>query len=261
MRMIAIHEKGKIENFLNKTDKDNFMYFYNNLEVGFWENTQWFGLENNGEILSLAMLILKYETPVLLASCYHEDHIYQKDLIKRLYPYLPKKIYCHLDLKIAEELFAQTHDIQIFPFHNMKLAHFDGVKRYGSGTVQQLWNKDTNEILAFLEVSHPDYLIDVEFINQGLFFGIKEESSIVSLAGVVAKSDKHSIVSIGNVATHPRYRQRNLASKTISALALFLQPKYQSITLNVKENNQPAIKCYKKLGFVEVGHFEEVIFS
>jgi predicted GNAT family acetyltransferase len=111
----------------------------------------------------------------------------------------------------------------------------------------------------FLKDSHHDHFVDEEFIDQGYYFGIKHHNDLIILAGVVAKSEQYSVVSIRNVATHPQYRKRNLASTTVSARIQNLHPIYRTITLNVKEANAPAINCYKKLGFIETGTFEEVI--
>lgn len=258
MNMIAVHDREQIQHFLNQRDPANFVYFCNNLEEGFWENTQWFGLGNDEEILAMAMLILKYETPVLLASCYDENNGHQKELMNQLLPYLPNKLYSHLDLHTAKDVFAPRNDLQITPFMNMKLSLADR-NDYDASDVQQLGAHEMASILTFLEESHPDYLLDEEFVERGYYFGIKEKDTLISLAGVVAESGKYGVAAIGNVSTHPSYRRKNLASRTISALVHFLLPKYPHITLNVKAANEPAIHCYQKLGFIEIGRFEEAI--
>ncbi|MBM7583641.1 ribosomal protein S18 acetylase RimI-like enzyme [Bacillus pakistanensis] len=207
------------------------------------------------------MFILKYDIPVLLASSYQRNHSYQKELVKKLQPFLPNRIYCHLDRDSANDLIDQTNRIQVTPYKNMKISSIDTIHDFEIDDVQKFGKKDKEEIISFLKEVHPDYFLDEEYINQGCYFGIKRDNSLISIAGLVAKSERYSVVSIGNVATHPLYRKKNLASKTISALIQNLYPTYRTITLNVKEANVPAINCYKKLEFIETGTFEEVILE
>jgi ribosomal protein S18 acetylase RimI-like enzyme len=261
MELLAIHEKKQIKNYLNQVGFENFVYHCNNLEKGFWERTQWFGLCGNGEIHAIAMLSLKYGIPILLASSYHENNPIQKELLKQLAPYLPEKVYCHLDVHMSNALFSPSRELAIERFFNYKLGDAEAMKTCDINRVQQLDRMDMPDIHAFLKRYYPEYLLDEEFVDRGFFYAIKEQSSIISLAGVVAKSDHYKLASIGNVVTHPNYRGKKLASKTITALLHHLRPKYPNIHLNVKATNEVAISCYKKLGFVKIGVFEEVIAS
>ncbi|MFD1424016.1 hypothetical protein [Laceyella tengchongensis] len=70
--------------------------------------------------MALAMLIMKYDQPVLLASSYQEDDVHQLLLLQRLRPYLPRNIYCHLDRHEAEKVFGQHANMRVTPFLNMK---------------------------------------------------------------------------------------------------------------------------------------------
>jgi ribosomal protein S18 acetylase RimI-like enzyme len=262
LKLLALHNRREIESFLNNQSIDNYFYHCSHLESGFWEYTQWFGLCDGGEILALAMLIMKYEQPVLLASSYQEGDSHQLLLLQRLRPYLPRNIYCHLDRHAAEKVFGQHADMRVTPFLNMKwTGQQDSLSHYDPGSIHQLGMADMKEIVSFLETSHPGHLIDEDFIQRGGFVALKENNTIISMAGVVAQSDQYRVVSIGNVATHPDHRRKNLASQTISALIHLLSPTYQTITLNVKAANHAAIRCYQKLGFEETGVFDEVIFS
>lgn len=260
MYISTIHDKNEIRKYLSKVDIDNFVYQCNNLESPFWEKTQWYGLYNNNEIVALAMFAINYDFTVLLASTYCENH-YQNKLLVEIEKYLPNDLYCHLNMNSAQQFGKRFKVSSLCPFKNMKLEDMGPIMSIDSTNVQRLGSKDLNRIIEFLEFSHPGYLLDSKFLEEGYFWGIIRDGKIVSLAGITAKSKEYSIVSIGNVSTHPDYRMQSLATQVIAKLITELKKEFKIIVLNVKAENGPALNCYKKLGFKETGEFEEVVFD
>jgi len=141
----------------------------------------------------------------------------------------------------------------------MRLHDKSKIKGISTDEVLQLGKEDREAVVKFLEVSHPDALFDDVFLEKGFFWGIKSGEKLISIAGVNAISDDFCIAAIGTITTHPDYRRKGLAVKTSSALINFLLPCYSDIVLNVKASNISAIQCYQKLGFVQIGVFDEVI--
>ena len=59
---------------------------------------------------------------------------------------------------------------------------------------------------------------------------------------------------ITNIAVHPDYRRRAIATKFIEHFINHAKENnFEFITLEVRESNTPAISCYKKFGFEDVG--------
>ena len=59
---------------------------------------------------------------------------------------------------------------------------------------------------------------------------------------------------ITNVAVHPDYRRRGLASAVLNSLMRYARSCHaESVTLEVRASNAAAIALYKKAGFSEVG--------
>lgn len=57
-----------------------------------------------------------------------------------------------------------------------------------------------------------------------------------------------------NIVVKKDKRQEGIGSKLLNEIfEIAKQQKAQSITLEVNENNQPAIKLYQKFGFEQVG--------
>ncbi|MCS5423118.1 MULTISPECIES: GNAT family N-acetyltransferase [Psychrilyobacter] len=261
MKLMAIHHKGTIKEYLNRQKLGNFIYQCNNLGTPFWENTQWYGLYEEDRLMAVAMFVIKYDIPILLATSYCKTDFYQDELFKQLRIFLPKKLYTHLNADTVRKSLVEAEDIQVCRYYNMELTERSEDKKIDSEAVQQLSEKDTEGIINLLEESHPEYLVDHEFIKGGYFWGVKSEGKIISLAGITAKSEEFKIVSIGNITTHPDYRHTGLSTKTVTRLMDYLEPDFKKIVLNVKETNETAIKFYKKLGFSKIGLFDEVIFD
>lgn len=58
------------------------------------------------------------------------------------------------------------------------------------------------------------------------------------------------VIDIINVFTNPEYRRNGVATKLLNEM--IKNEKYSRIMLEVNENNNEAIKLYRKLGFEEI---------
>ncbi len=260
--VLAIHDKQIVRQYLAKENAADFIYHCNNLESPYWEATQWFGWFDGQTVLALAMLIMKYETPVLLACSYRDDDAAQQQLLQALQPYLPRSLYCHLNRGVWHELRNDFSVQAVCGYHNMQLTGSSAVPSpSGVDRVRRLGPADFDRIVELLEQSHPDHLLDEEFLRAGYFWGIESDQRLVCLAGVVAKSAAYGLVSLGNVTTHPDYRRQGLARLTLTKALADLRAEFSTIVLNVKAQNQAAIACYRQLGFATSGSFEEVILG
>ena len=68
----------------------------------------------------------------------------------------------------------------------------------------------------------------------------------------------HDEVHILNVAVHPDFRRRGIASRVIARLrARAEELGFAFITLEVREHNKPAIRLYESMGFEVTGRREE----
>jgi ribosomal-protein-alanine N-acetyltransferase len=68
----------------------------------------------------------------------------------------------------------------------------------------------------------------------------------------------HDEVHILNVAVHPDFRRRGIASRLIDRLELRARElDFAFITLEVRENNDPAIRLYESMGFETTGRRED----
>ena len=92
------------------------------------------------------------------------------------------------------------------------------------------------------------------------FYGFFERGMLVSIAGVHILSRWAQVAAIGNVFTHPNQRGRGLASIVCDAVVrALLEEKIKVIVLNVGTDNEPAIRCYQRLGFRQHCTYQEGI--
>jgi len=80
-------------------------------------------------------------------------------------------------------------------------------------------------------------------------YGVWEDGRLVSIAGTHGLSRRRGMAAIGNVFTHPAYRNRGYGKMCVSALAADLMRFVPEIILNVNEGNTPALRLYERVGF------------
>jgi ribosomal protein S18 acetylase RimI-like enzyme len=102
----------------------------------------------------------------------------------------------------------------------------------------------------------PDFF-DESMLERGVYHGVREES-----CGLLAAAGTHvatrEVAAIGNVYTRRDARGRGLAGQTTAAVAHELRSRgTETIVLNVRQDNQTAIRVYERLGFVVHGPFDE----
>ena len=91
-----------------------------------------------------------------------------------------------------------------------------------------------------------------EFLNENsCYFVISAYSNVLGFGGLWFNIDEAHIM---NIAIKKEHRRKKLGTKLLEYLISYAEnEKKDSITLEVNEQNIPAINLYKKLNFEEVG--------
>lgn len=75
-----------------------------------------------------------------------------------------------------------------------------------------------------------------------------------TVAGYVGSQTVLGETDMMNLAVHPSFRRRGIASALVKALVEALKERgSHSLTLEVRVSNEPARELYERLGFVQVG--------
>lgn len=125
--------------------------------------------------------------------------------------------------------------------------------------VIQLHLDDVNEMKKLFADHHdrPDAFAPSQ-VEEGMYFGIREGSELVSVAGTHVLSKQHSVAAIGNVFTRPDQRYKGHGTRVSSALvSMLLTAGIRTIVLNVATENLPAINSYTRIGFQPYCTYQE----
>jgi len=88
---------------------------------------------------------------------------------------------------------------------------------------------------------------------KGVFYIVRQNGNVVAYASLIHNSLAH-YVRIYSIAVHPESRGKNIARILIQKTIEFAQKNMLSaIRLEVKTNNEQAIRLYEKCGFEKTG--------
>lgn len=93
--------------------------------------------------------------------------------------------------------------------------------------------------------------ISREQLSEGIYYGIWQDERLVSVAGTQLVSPIQGMAMVANVLTHPQYRNRGYATQCVGALTAHLleRARIHDVTLNVHQENLPAVRAYHRLGY------------
>ena len=105
----------------------------------------------------------------------------------------------------------------------------------------------------------PDWFLP-EMLDQGVYYGIRENTELVAIAGTHVVSRREGVGCLGNIYTRRDRRGRGLSMQVTSAVtADLLSLDLQTIVLNVRETNAAAIRVYERVGFRRYCPFLEAV--
>jgi ribosomal protein S18 acetylase RimI-like enzyme len=94
-------------------------------------------------------------------------------------------------------------------------------------------------------------------VAAGIYYGVRRGSRLIAAAGTHVVSPQWGVAAVGNVYTHREYRGQSLAKVVTSAVTADLLRECDTVVLNVRADNPPALSVYRTLGYREHTEFEE----
>jgi ribosomal protein S18 acetylase RimI-like enzyme len=254
MEFVRIYDRKEIEAFLRR-DVYRHLYEIGDLEDYYWGHTVWYGLVEHGEIAALFLLYLGLSIPAVLALADETSALCR--LLRSAKGELPARFYLHLSPGL-EEAFEGTHRLESHGRHyKMGLVDTEPVREVRCPEVVRLGEGNLADMFKLYEVSYPGHWFEAQMLQTNPYFGIFEDGRLVSIAGTHVFSVEYGIAALGNIATHPSYRNRGYGRKTTARLCQLLVREVNHIGLNVKTDNFAAVRCYENLGFEAVSTYEE----
>ena len=263
MRIIAIHDKLVIETFARRNPY-LFLYELGDLDDFFWPYTVWYGLEDGGEIIELALFYTDVEPPVVLAHTMTSAETMGR-LLQGLQRALPQKFFSHLDSNGVTAL-GGAHVHSHGAYFKMGLTDRARVASDRSAEgykVQPLHVCDLDQIVAFYDQAYPGNWFVPRMLETGCFYGAIDSAGVLAaVAGIHVYSPLYKAAALGNIATLPGHRGRGLATAVTAALCAHLLARdIEHIGLNVRADNATAIRCYSGLGFSLIAEYGEYMVT
>ena len=115
---------------------------------------------------------------------------------------------------------------------------------------------DTRHLNRLYELGLTAWL-PAESIASGVYYGVRRGGRLVAAAGTHVVSPMYGMAAVGNVFTHRDMRGRGFAKVVTSAVTAELLESVETVVLNVRSDNVPALAAYRALGYQEHMLFEE----
>jgi GNAT superfamily N-acetyltransferase len=237
-----------------------FGYHIGDLDPFYFEHCRWaVNRDQDGEIEDAVLIYAGLAVPTVLAFAIGNAF---ESLLKDVLAYVPARFYCHFQSKYGDLFRGVFNERPLGTHQKMKLAsyrpHQSGIH---SNDIIRLGRDHLPQLLDLYERSYPGNYFDQRLLETKKYFGYFHNDRLVSVSGVHVYSDEYRIAVLGNIVTNPRYRGRGLAAALTARLVDELLGEGKRVMLNVSAENDPAIKCYSKLGFAKVCEYEESVFS
>ncbi len=170
----------------------------------------------------------------------------------------------------ALDVLLSLHPGPRFTFASLRLEHRPVVQRYfiltrdqtmlrmavtaetfspAEGEAVRLSSRDIARINRLYSSEGGPTSYTPRHIDDGVYYGIFADSKLASIAGTHAVSRSEGVAVVGNVFTHPRYRNRGLATIATSAVTRALLEECSLVALTVEADNAPAAGVYRRLGY------------
>lgn len=245
--VVKLSDKAAIRAFLAQ-DRALTAYALGDLDDAFWPQSAFYAAPQDGEIGAIVLVYTGLEPPVLTAFG-------DPDGVGAIFEMcaLPDEIY-YLFLPEMESILAARYDLPHMRREWRMVLEPDGFAPAPCPGVRRIGPDDAGALDAlYRHAADPGEAV-VAFspwqIAHGCFYGVWDSGALIAAAGTHVWSQAESVAAIGNVFTLPEHRGRGLASACTTAVAAAaLDAGLQTVVLNVRTNNAPAIHVYEKLGF------------
>jgi len=241
---ISVHKENDKEKILAFLEKDRVWagYAICDLEPELFSICEWHAAYSNGKIISLCLYFKGFETPTQIT--FGNDLGISKILEKKA----PKNVHAHF-LPTHEKILTRYYSFDK-PKLMKRMAITKEIFNPVADSAVRLTEDNLLELQTFYTQRKETFFLP-DMLKSGIYYGIRRDNMLVSVAGTHVISPLHKIACIGNVFTLPSHRNKGYATICTSKVVEELLLNHKDVILNVDSKNTPAIKVYEKLGFRE----------
>jgi ribosomal protein S18 acetylase RimI-like enzyme len=243
-------DKAQILAFLER-DRPYSAYAIGDLESGMYEQCTWAGAAREGQVGALALHFRGLTLPALLLM--GDPDGLRAILGRELRPpraYLTCRE-AHLPLTHAFYAWEKTDAMWRMALQHERFRPVPGdAVRLTPDHLAQLVELHERE-------GGPDAFMPAQLAH-GVFYGAYAAGRLATVAGTHLVSPTYGVAAVGNVYTHPAYRGRGYGTQVTGAVvAELLRMGLRDVVLNVRQDNDTAVRLYERLGFARACPFFE----
>ncbi len=123
--------------------------------------------------------------------------------------------------------------------------------------VERLGSSDLDAVQALYAEEPPAFFLPSQ-LRDGVYFGVREGTDLVAVAGTHVVSSAARVAALGNVHTRRDRRGRGLAMAVTGAVVRELRQRSTTTTvLNIVATNEVARRVYERVGFRDYCLYDE----
>ena len=218
-------------------------YALADLEPGYFEKTAWF-CDAGG--LGLTLLYRGFSRPLIFCI---ENPDHPESILDEIESIVGgSDRYLVSGPENLPAIRRRYHVLDERPMNRMTLdaRHF---RPAPGGSVARLGPDHLGQLNALYDEGPPEFFSD-SMLTEGIYFGLFEGAGLVAVAGTHIVSHTYSIGALGNIYTRADRRSRGYCTQVTSVLSDYLlKAGITTLVLNVRENNDAAIRVYGRLGY------------
>lgn len=255
METVCLHDKKKLECYLRKSIFIN-IYSIGDLDDYFWPYTTWYGLIDNNELKAVALVYTGVSVPTLIALDESKNTLFEK-LLGSIIRVLPKSFYAHINVELVPILETHYKVVSHGTHYKMGLTNVSTINGVDVSQVAPLSKKNLDELMKFYKDNYPRHSFEPQMLDTNQYYGIRRANELISAAGVHVYSPQYKVAALANIVTHKHYRRKGYAKTVVSGLCKNLLRTVEHVGLNVKVDNEVALRLYRSLGFETFGTYLE----
>ncbi len=245
MPIEALSDRDELRRFLIKDRLAN-AYLLGNLDPAYFQFCDWYGARGEqGEISNLVLLYTGLSLPVVFMSGGGEG---MERFLGELEAVLPERFHFHVveeQMEAVREVFDLSEASRMI---RMGLDEASFQSPEFDDRVERLGHRDTAAIMELYE-HYPDNFFEPHQLETGFYYGIRDGDKIISMGGVHVVSEEYDVALLGNLVTDRAHRGQGLATAITGRLIDELFDQVSLLALNVGEDNEPAVRLYRSMGF------------
>ena len=255
MFTFAIDKQRLLDHF--KKDPVLFAYHIGDLDEFFFPHCQFPSIySSTARIEDTVLIYTGGKVPVVVAFGLTARF---EGLLREVREFFPVPFYGHFQTSLRPVLSETFKEKSLGTLCRMKIGMFKPAAV--TSEIIRLGHEHEKELEMFYNAAYPDTYFTTRMLETGKYFGIRDGKNLVAVTGVHVYSKEYKVAALGNIATHPKYRGKGLATQVTGHLCQELVDEGLMVCLNVKKDNLPAIACYERLGFEKAFEYEEGRFE